>query len=176
MLALKPLQTISILIWLLAVLYPSVAKAQKCDYEKNEIDALTELVIKRTAPELLLRINNQPLYVKAQCIGTNKYLKLRYYRYSDASLQENREIAFILQNNEELILYPREMPEDTTSMDDYMDVSTLMVYKLSEKQYELLTSTPVIEFKYFVVAGWISKAIKKSRQTHVMDVLRCVAL
>ncbi len=153
---------------------PVKVKAQKCNFEKNEIDALTELVIKRTAPEMLLRIKGQPLYVKAQCIGTNKYLKIVFYKYNDFSFQEQREVGFILSNNEELVLYPRQMSIDSTKMDDLTNIYSLLIYKLSDDQYVKLTQYPVNKFKYFLISGFVTEPIKDKNQGKIMGVLKCV--
>lgn len=161
-------------ILVLTFLLQSNINAQKCNYEVNEVDGLLEVPIKRTVSEMICRINNQPLYMKAQCIGTNKYLKLRYYKDSDLSIQENREISFVLPNDEEVILYPRPMPVDSTEVNDMVNVSSMLVYKLSAEQYEILKNTPVTIFKYYRVSGFIEKEIKASRQATLMDLLRCV--
>jgi hypothetical protein len=150
------------------------ALAQKCNYEKNEIDALTELLVKRTAPAMLLRINGQPLYAKAQCIGDNKYLKLLFYKFNDYSFQEDREVTFVLSNNEEITLYPRLIPVDTAKMDDIMNVNALLVYKLTPEQFQKLNQTPVIQFKYYLISGFVTEPIKGSKQQKIMEVLRCV--
>ena len=149
-------------------------KAQKCSLEKNEIDALTEFVIKRTAPEMILRLNGQPLYVKAQCIGPHKYLKILFYKYNDFSFEEDREIGLVLSNNDEIILYPRQVPVDSTKMDVMADVNALLVYKLSNNQYETLCQNTVIKFKYYLVSGFVEEPIKSSKQSKIMDVLKCV--
>ena len=166
---------ISYLIFFFIVTSFSVkVKAQKCGFEKNEIDALTELVVKRTAPSMLLRIEGQPLYVKAQCIGTNKYLKIVFYRYNDFSFQENREVGFLLSNKEDLLLYPRQMSVDSAKMDNVINVSSLLIYKLSDNQYQKLTQFPVIKFKYYLTTGFVEVPIKTKKQGKVMEVLRCV--
>lgn len=149
-------------------------KAQKCNLEKNEIDALTELVIKRTAPEMILRINGQPLYVKAQCIGPHKYLKITFYKYNDFSFEEDREIGLILSNNDEITLFPRQVPVDSAKMDLIADANALLVYKLSNSQYETLCQNSVSKFKYHLISGFVDEPIKKSKQNKIMDVLKCV--
>ncbi len=147
--------------------------AQKCKYEKNEIDGLMEIPIKLTKPELLCRIDNQPIFVKTQCIGTNKYLKIRYYRYQDFIIQEDKEISFVLSTAEEVALQPRMMPKDTLS-DDITNVSTMLVYKLTASQYEKLKNNPTTIFKYSISTGFVEKPIKSSKQTIIMNLLRCV--
>jgi hypothetical protein len=148
--------------------------SQKCNYEKNEIDALTELIVKRTDPYLFTRINGQPLYAKAQCIGTNKYLKLLFYTFNDFSFQEQREVGFVLSNNEEIMVYPRVMPVDSAKMDEITSTNSLLIYKLNEAQFQKLLNYPVVKFKYFLISGFIEEPIKPAKQGVVMDVLRCV--
>ncbi len=159
---------------LFTLMTPYNGFSQKCSYEVNEIDGLLEIPIKRTEPEMLCRINNQPIYIKAQCIGTNKYLKLKYYKDSEFSIQEDREISFVLPNDDEIILFPRHMPVDSTELDDYVDLSSMIIFKLSADQYEILKNAPVKIFKYHRVSGFIEKEIKDSKQTTLMQVLRCV--
>lgn len=150
------------------------AIAQKCNYEKNEIDGLLEVPIKRTVSSKLCRIENQPVFVKAQCIGDNKYLKIRYFKYDGFTIQTDREIGFVLPSEDEILLFPRVMPVDSSQMDGILDVSTLVIYKLSSDQYEILKDVPVIKFKYYITSGFMEKEIKAANQTKVMEVLRCV--
>lgn len=52
----------------------------QCQYEKNVIDAITESQIKITQPVTVAKLNNNPLYFKAQSIGSKyRFLKMRYY-------------------------------------------------------------------------------------------------
>ncbi len=148
--------------------------AQRCKYERDEIDGLLEVPVKLTKKELLCRINNQPIYVKAQCIGSNKYLKLRYFQYNDFTIQNNKEIAFVLPSSEEVILYPRPMPVDSTEMNEIKEVSTMLVYKLNPNQYDILANTQVIKFKYYISTGFVEEPIKESKQSVIMNLLRCV--
>ncbi|MCK9205744.1 MAG: hypothetical protein M0P66_01405 [Salinivirgaceae bacterium] len=148
--------------------------AQECEYEKNEIDALTELVVKRTVPEILLRINGQPVYIKGQSIGTNKYLKVQYYKYSNYVIQEDREVAFVLSNDEEVTLFPRPMPVDSTKMNDYSDLSTLLIFKLNDEQFQKLKSTPIVLFKYHLISGFVEEPIKGAKQLRLMELLHCL--
>jgi len=157
----------------LFVLLVNLAAAQKCNYEKNEIDGLTELLVKRTAPLMLTRINGQPLYVKAQSIGTNKYLKLVFYKYNDFTFLEEREVSFILSNQEELVLFPRISPVDSTQT-DLVDLTSLLIYKLSNEQFQLLSQYPVEKFKYYVTSGFIEETINSKKQNSIINVLKCI--
>ncbi len=147
---------------------------QKCKLEKDEIDAITEKVIKRTESEVLLRLNNSPVYVKAQCIGEYKYLKIKYIKYNEFYILDDREIAFKLPSNEEVILYPRPLPQDTAQTDEMLGVTALLIYKLSPEQYQILTTNPVVEFKYYITTGWMSEEISTNKQNVIKDLLRCV--
>ena len=148
--------------------------AQKCQYERNEIDGITNLAVKITIPEVLCRLNNQPLYIKAQCIGVMKYLKIRYYRNSDFYIVDNKEIAFTLSNNEVVTLTPRTMPVDSSNTDGFVTVSSLLVYKLDPDQFQKLVSNPITKFKYYLSSGFVEEDIKGSRQNRIMEILRCV--
>jgi hypothetical protein len=148
--------------------------AQKCKYEKNEIDAITEKAIKLTEPEVLLRLDNNPIQIKAQCIGEYKYLKLRYIKYSSFYIVDDREIAFKLKNDQEIVLFPRPMPQDTAKTDDITAITAMLVYKLSTEQYQLLSNFPIKEFKYYLSTGWMTEEINANKQNVIMNLLRCV--
>ncbi len=165
-------KTTRIIITFLLLLLFYNGYSQKCKYEKDEVDGVTELEIKRTVPEMILRINNMPVYIKAQSIGDNKYLKMIHQTYGEFHLQEDREISFILQNDQELTLFPRIMPMKDTITDAY---TSMIVYKLSSIQVEILESSPVKAFKYYISTGWVEEEIKGSRQVIIMDHLRCVS-
>lgn len=148
--------------------------AQKCNFEKDEVDAVTDLPIKLTEPQILVRVGGQPIYVKGQSIGTNKYLKIRVYNYSEFDIQEDKEITFTLSNDEELILFPRTMPVDSSKIDNLTNVTTLMVYKLSIDQYQKLKEMPVKKFKYFLYSGWVEEKINEKKQYAIVNVLNCL--
>lgn len=146
---------------------------QRCHYEIDEVDAFTQLSIKRTTAEVICRLNNYPVDIKAQCIGDSKYLKLRYYKYNDFVFQEDEPIIFVLSNGDEITLAPRSMP--TRSFDGSIeDVSALLVYKLDEQQIEKLLSLAIVKFKYPVTTGYMEKEIKGKKQLHISNLLKCV--
>lgn len=164
----------STLILLITLSSFSICKAQKCKLEKNEVDALTELAIKRTSQELVMRINNEPIYFKAQSIGNNKYLKLIYFTYGNFTFNEEREIRLITTLNDEVTLFPRITPKDTTKTDDLYNVRSILIYKLSSDQYATLTANGITGFKYFVTTGWVEQHIKASKQGTLQHILKCV--
>src|SRR6056297_463550 len=92
-------------------LFATTVKAQKCRYERETIDAKTEMVIKRTEPVEITRVNDHPFYVKAQCIGQHKYLKARYYLHNGFKIRESEPLEIVFIDNSSVLLKAREMPE-----------------------------------------------------------------
>ena len=148
--------------------------AQSCRYEKNVIDALTEVPVRVTQPVTIGKLNNNPLYFKAQSVGIRyRFLKMKYYRYEGFSINEQREIAFRLSTNEEIVIQPRINPADTVQGVGET-ISSLIVYPLTADQYEKLKRFPVTSFKYFGSDGAVEMPIKESRQSKIMEILNCI--
>lgn len=148
--------------------------AQSCQYEKNIIDALTEASVKITQPVTVAKLNNNPLYFKAQSVGMRyRFLKMKYYKYEGFSINEMREISFRLTTNEEIVIKPRINPADTIHSTGET-ISALIVYPLTADQYEKLKRYPVTTFKYYITTGFVEIPIKESKQTKIMDILNCI--
>lgn len=146
----------------------------QCQYEKNAIDAITESQIKITHPVTIAKLNNNPLYFKAQSIGSKyRFLKMRYYKYNGFSINEAREISLRLTNNEEIVIYPRHAAGDTIKT-NVETVSSMLIYPINAEQYEKLRRYPVKTFKYFVATGFVEVPIKENKQTKIMDILNCI--
>ncbi|MFO7863116.1 MAG: hypothetical protein R6U85_03870 [Salinivirgaceae bacterium] len=161
------------LVFLLSV---GSVSAQKCKYEKDMIDAVTEMKIKRTRPVDIARVNNNPLLVKAQCIGKNKYLKIRYYMYEGFKIRENEPLEFFFTDNTSLEITAREMPESKTS-GGFTQVSELLVYDLTPEQYLMLMEKPLAEIKYYVeTGGFVRKEVRKRDSENLMHILKCILL
>jgi hypothetical protein len=73
-----------------------------------------------------------------------------------------------------VVLYPRVVPVDTTAMDDFITISSLLVYRLNNDQFEKLKNYPVTSFRYYVVSGFIDVDIKTSRQTRLIEILKSI--
>jgi len=152
----------------------SKSNAQSCHYEKNIIDAITEVPVRVTQPVTIAKLNNNPLYFKAQSVGSRyRFLKMKYYKYESFSISEQREIAFRLSNNEEVIIHPRINPADTTQSIGET-ISALLIYPLTADQYEKLKRFPVTTFKYFINTGFVEIPIKESKQGKIMEILNCI--
>ena len=148
--------------------------AQSCQFEKNAIDAITETQVKVTQPVTLAKLNNNPLYFKAQSIGSKyRFLKMRYYKYNNFSIDESREISLRLTTNEEIVIYPRHAAGDTIRS-TVESSSAMLIYPISAEQYEKLKRYPVTTFKYFVTTGFIEVPIKENKQTKIMGILNCI--
>ena len=148
--------------------------AQSCQFEKNSIDAITESSIKVTQPVTVAKLNNNPLYFKAQSIGSKyRFLKMRYYKYNNFSIDESREISLRLTTNEEIVIYPRHAAGDTIRS-TVESSSAMLIYPISAEQYEKLKRYPVTTFKYFVSTGFIEVPIKENKQDKIMGILNCI--
>lgn len=148
--------------------------AQSCQFEKNAIDAITETQVKVTQPVTVAKLNNNPLYFKAQSIGSKyRFLKMRYYKYNNFSIDESREISLRLTTNEEIVIYPRHAAGDTIRS-TIESSSAMLIYPISAEQYEKLKRYPVTTFKYFVTTGFIEVPIKENKQTKIMGILNCI--
>ena len=151
-----------------------VVNAQSCQFEKNAIDAITETQVKVTQPVTVAKLNNNPLYFKAQSIGSKyRFLKMRYYKYNNFSIDESREISLRLTTNEEIVIYPRHAAGDTIRS-TVESSSAMLIYPISAEQYEKLKRHPVTTFKYFVTTGFIEVPIKENKQTKIMGILNCI--
>jgi len=150
--------------------------AQKCRYGKIEIDAVTEMVVKRTEPVEVTEVNDQPLFMKAQCIGENKYLKVRYYRYNSFTINASEPFEIIFNDQTSVKLQARDMPEAESS-GGFMKVSSLLIFNLSKEQYQMLLDKPAVQIKYFIDGGgYIRKDIRKRYQGDIQYIMRCILL
>ena len=148
--------------------------AQSCQFEKNTIDAITETQVKVTQPVTVAKLNNNPLYFKAQSVGSKyRFLKMRYYKYNDFSIDESREISLRLTTNEEIVIYPRHAAGDTIRS-TIESSSALIIYPISAEQYEKLKRYPITTFKYFISTGFVEVPIKENKQTKIMSILNCI--
>lgn len=149
---------------------------QKCHYEKDMIDAVTEMQIKRTEPIEMATVNEHPLYMKAQCIGPHKYLKIRYFRYNSFEIRAEEPFEIVFNDHSSVKLEARKMPESKNS-GGFVKVSSLLVYNLTSAQYKLLLNKPVVQIKYYIESGgYIRKDIRKRYQDDLQFLMRCVLL
>lgn len=151
--------------------------SQKCRYEIDRIDAITELVIKRTEPIQITELNGQPLFIKGQCIGDKKYLKVRYYRYNGFTIQEMLPLEILFADNTSISLIPRNMPKKPESLSGFVKISSLLIYNLTTEQFIQLLEKPVAQISYHIDGGGkIDKEIRKRYQADLQYIMRCVHL
>ncbi len=152
------------------------ANAQKaCKYEKNEIDAITELKIRITQQIQICKVNNAPFLIKAQSIGDRRYLKIRYYRYDNFSILPNTDFTFTFADNSSLDISPRETKTDTANTDNsFTAISSMIVLPLSEQQFYKLLHFSVTKIKYYIPGGYEFKDIKESKQEDLKQILSCI--
>ena len=111
--------------------------AQKCSYEKDKIDENTQLVIRRTTPITLCKVNGHPFIFKSQQIGERKYLKLRYYIYNNFSIIEGSKFIFYFENGNKLMIDPLEIKKKpNTNQNGIATVSSMIVYQLDNDNFK----------------------------------------
>ena len=165
-----------LLIILFMITVSTISYAQKCRYEKEMIDGETELQIKRTEAVDVIRVNNQPFLIKAQCIGSRKYMKIRYYRYNGFEIRTNEPLEIFFTDDSSVKITAREMPESRSSS-GFIQVSSMLVYDLTKEQYLQLLNKPAQAIKYYVEGGgFIREEIKKKYQGDLQQIMRCVLL
>jgi hypothetical protein len=170
------MDSLKYIILLLSLLFINYVNAQKCKYEIDQLDAKTELQIKRTEPIELVRVNNQPLLMKAQCIGEKKYLKVRYYQYNGFEIRDSEIFEIIFSDRSSVKLKPRKLPKKKAT-GGFVTVSSLLIFDLTNKEYKQLLENPVIEIKYYVEeGGYIRKEVRKRFQTDLQHIMKCVLL
>lgn len=159
------------IMWMYSAVY-----GQKCHYEKEMIDAETELQIKRTEYVDIMRVNNQPFLIKAQCIGSRKYMKIRYYRYSGFQIRTNEPIEFFFEDNTSVKITAREMPK-TKAGSGFVQVSSMLVYDLTTEQYLQLMNNPIEAVKYYIESGgFIREEIRSRYKSDVQHIMQCILL
>lgn len=170
------MNTLKIIFSIVVVLFLHTANAQKCRYEIDQLDSKTEMQIKRTEPVEITRVNNQPLLMKAQCIGENKYLKVRYYKYNGFEIRDSEIFEIIFTDRSSIKLQPRKLPKKKSS-GGFVTVSSLLIFDLSRDQYKQLLDKPVLELKYFVEGGgYVREEVRKRFQSDLQHIMQCVLL
>lgn len=165
-----------LLIFSFVIFISTVSHAQKCRYEIETVDADTELQVKRTEPVDVIRVNNQPFLIKAQCIGARKYMKIRYYRYNGFEIRSAESIEIIFTDDSSIKITAREMP-NTRSGNGFVQVSSMLVYDLTPEQYLQLLNKPACAIKYYIEgSGFIRTDIRKKLQSEIQHIMKCVLL
>lgn len=150
---------------------------QRCKYEKNKIDPDTKLEIKRTRYSELTRINSHPLYVKGQCIGANKYLKIRYYISSDGNIDDTKPLKITFSNNSFILLNALPITNGPSLNTSITKISSLLIYKLSKKQYNLLLDNDVKEIEFETLSGVsLIRRIRKKYKDRIKNIMLCILL
>ena len=163
-----------ILLIILFFISPVFSHSQKCNYEKDKIDESTQLVIKRTAPLTLCKVNGHPFIFKSQQIGDRKYLKLRYYKYNNFSITEGSKFIFYFYNNK-LMLYPLDFAiKQNSNQNGFSTISSMIVYELKKEDFETLLNNPVRMIAVYTKTGIIKQEIKSKQQNNIQHMLECI--
>ena len=150
--------------------------AQSCKLEIDKVDPRSNLRIVRTEYEHLVRVNNNPFLIKAQAVGDQKFLKIKYYNYNGFEIKSGSNIEFILLNNEIVSLdpYTNNGDEQEKEENGNIVVSTLLIFPLDATEYDKLVNNNISKLRFFIEEGYINKEIKDKKQGTLRSVLRCI--
>ncbi len=149
--------------------------AQNCVLEVNQVDPITGVVVKRTEDLTVGRLNGQPLYFKAQCIGERKYLKMRYFRYGNFTVSDKLPIIFTFSDNSTLQLMPRPLPESQQGSSTITSVSSMLIYDISPEQYNIIKKLPITSIAIKTEKGDdIDTDIRERFRYVIQNILNCV--
>ncbi|NOZ46596.1 MAG: hypothetical protein GXO79_07410 [Chlorobi bacterium] len=154
---------------------PFFATGQKCFYEKDIVDETSQLLVRRTEPVVLCKINGHPFYFKSQQIGDRKYLKLRYFKYNSFSIIEGSKFIFYFNNGNKLMIDPLEIKKkNPQNKNGFTTISSMLIYQLSEEDFNLLLNNPVVEIGVYSNTGITKKEIKPKNQHEIQNLLKCI--
>ena len=157
------------------MLFSVICIAQNCKLEIDDIDPRTKLRVVRTEFEQLERVNNNPFLIKAQAVGEQRFLKIRYYRYNNFEIKPGSEMEFILSDNSTVTLKPFINPGDTVpEQNSFMTVSSMIIFPIEPADFEKLSTYDLVKFKYFIEQGYIYTEVKEKRQTLLRELLQCI--
>lgn len=154
----------------------SEIKAQNCTYDVNLIDPSTGATVKRTTDLAIGKINRQPFYIKAQCIGNNKYLKIRYYCYDDFYISDKECMKFTFVDGTCVELTPRPIDGESESV-NISKISTMLIYPVNDRQLNQIIAQPIERIDIQTIQGDIEGfEIKERQQTVIKQMLDCVTI
>ena len=155
----------------------SVGLSQKCNLEINQIDPVTNSVIKRTEDISVGRLNGQPLYFKTQCIGEKKYLKIRYYNYGGFFISEEKPLIVTFTDNSTLELIPRQSGRKKNDVNDLTTVSSLLIFTISKEQSSALKKQPIMLITVNTENDEVvDTEIRERFRTVLQELINCVEL
>lgn len=156
--------------------FAGASKAQNCLLEINQVDPVTNLVVKRTEDVAIGKLNGQALYFKAQCIGTKKYLKVRYYRYGNFALSDKLPMILVFQDGTSVDLIPRPLAAPNTGeQSNIVSVSSMLIFDISEQQYNTIIKNTIVSVSITTENGNSHHVDlrERYRQT-IQTLLKCV--
>lgn len=160
-----------IMIW-----YPADIKAQNCTYEVNLVDPSTGAVVKRTSDVAIGKLNRQPFYVKTQCIGKNKYLKIRYYCYDNFFISDKHPMKLTFMDDTSIDLIPRSNDDQQESI-NISKISTMLIYFIDENQLNKMMSEPIKKIEFQSSQGdFVDFDVRERFRSTIQQLLDCVKI
>ena len=93
----------------------------------DKIDESTKMMVKRTVPLTIFKMNGNPFVFKTQRIGDKKFIKLRYIRNNNFSIIEGSNIIFYFNDGNKLKIEPMPLKNKSISKNGFTTVSSLIV-------------------------------------------------
>jgi len=167
---------LSILVAFFLLIKIHSAAQEKCQLEVNQVDPITNMVVKRTIDYSIGKLFGQPLYFKAQCIGEKKYLKMRYFLYGNVEISDEEPIRLIFLDDSFLEIKPRKMPQ-RNSEGSLTTVSAMLIYDLDNNQARQLTSNRVKKIELRATNGESFEVEVRERfREYFIQMVQCVTL
>ncbi len=156
-------------------LLPTLMVAQNCALEVNQTDPVTGARVKRTEDVSVGKLNGQPLYFKAQCIGEKKFLKMRYFRYGNFTISDQLPMILTFNDNSTVEIKPRPLPKRQQESSSMTSVSSMLIYDIDNAQYQIIQQQPVKAISLKTESGdEVVTDIRERFRSVLREILKCV--
>jgi len=150
-------------------------EAQNCNYDVNEIEPGSGLLVKRTEDMAIGKLNNQPFYIKSQCIGDKKFLKIRYFCQNDFFIHDKEPMVLTFLDNSKLEIPPRPNNKTEQTRTQFTKVSEMLIYDITQEQYNKIVAQQAkkITFKTWD-NDFVDLELKDKFRLSLQQLLQCV--
>lgn len=161
--------------YFLVVIIPIISfnsEAQKCKYEKNELDEFTKNYVVITKRRSLYQYLSNVLTMKGVMINDNKYLRAEIGASGIFSVDKGDKLMFILGDGSVLELKSVEyVIADHKTHGFYGAVAD---YYIDPEKFQLLSNYKITKVRIYTTDGYIEKKIKQDYQYNVSFLLNCL--
>lgn len=148
----------------------------QCSLEVNQVDPVTNMVVKRTIDYSVGKLFGQPVYFKAQSIGEKRYLKIRYFMYRDLEISDELPLRFIFVDESYLDVQPRKA-QNRSKEGNINVVSAMILYDISNEQAKQLIEKNVKRVELKTTTGDPLEIDVRERFRNTFSIiLQCVTI